>query len=95
MKIGREKKLRGEEKLNYLSAYLHCLLLFSQKISRSLRSLDYILFSSPSQGMRNIYGRGGKVRLTFKSAMEKRSIFNTELYTLSCTGRQSCREQDN
>ena len=44
--------------------FKHILALFS---SYFLRSLDYILFSSPNQGTRNIYGRDGKVRVAFKS----------------------------
>ena len=64
-KFGGE--IKGGERINYLSIYFHCLLLFSQKFSRSLRSLDYILFSSPNQGT-------WKVRLTLKNGMEKRQF---------------------
>ena len=50
------RKIKGVERLNYSSACLHCLpLIFSKIFSLAIRSLDYILFSSPNQGTRNIY----------------------------------------
>jgi len=73
VKTGGEEKLKGElrKKTKLLNTYLHCL---PQKFSRSLCSLDYILFSSLNQEMWNIYGRDGKVRLSFKSGKEKRQF---------------------
>ena len=61
------RKIKGGRKTKLLKHICIVFLLFSQKFSRSLRSLAYILFSSPIQGTRNIYGRDGKVRLAFKS----------------------------
>ena len=109
-----EEKLTGEERLNYLSTYLHCLLIFSKIFLLALLARLHFIFI-PNQGTRNIvlYGRDGKVHLAFKSGTKRRrfsvpllmtwcyqidhtqSKLNIELYTFSCTGRQSCREQDN
>ena len=46
-----EEKLRGEERLNYSSTYLHCLLLFSQKnfLDRYARSITFY-FHPPIRG---------------------------------------------
>jgi len=83
VKIGGERKIKGEERLNYLSTYLHCLPLIFSKISRSLRSLDYILFSPPIRGRGTLYDRDGKVRLTFKSGTERR-LFSVILLMTWC-----------
>ena len=48
IEFGGKEKLRGEERLNYLSTYLHCLPLIFSKFSRSLHSLDYIF--TPQSG---------------------------------------------
>ena len=67
VKIGGEEKLRGEERLNYLSTCLHCFpLIFSKIFSLATLARLHFIFI-PNQGTRNIYGRDGKVRLAFKS----------------------------
>ena len=79
VEIGGKEKLRGGDRLNYLSTCLHCLSLIFSKIFSlaTLARLAYILFSCPNQVTRNIYGRDGKVRLTFKSGVEKRRLLMT------------------
>jgi len=48
-----EEKLTGEERLNYLSTYLHCLLIFSKIfLLAPLARLHFIFI--PNQGTRNI-----------------------------------------
>jgi len=69
-----EEKLRegGEERLNYLSTYLHRLpLIFSKIFSLATLARLHFIFT-PNQGTRNIYSKDGKVHLTFKSGKEKR-----------------------
>jgi len=103
------RKIKGGRKTKLLKHILHCFLLFSQKFSRSLRSLDYFLFSSSNQGMRTAGAvksvsllkvewknvRFSVLRFWWPNVDHTKSKLNTELYTFSCTGRQSCREQDN
>ena len=62
----------GEERLNYLSTYLHRLpLIFSKIFSLATLARLHFIFT-PNQGTRNIYSKDGKVHLTFKSGKEKR-----------------------
>ena len=107
------RKIKGGRKTKLLKhIFALCSSYFLKNfLARYARSIAF--FSSLNQGMRNIYGRDGKVRLTFTSGTEKRrfsvlhfwwpnvtklitkSKLNIELYTFSCTGCQSCQEQDN
>ena len=50
VKIGAEEKLRGEERLNYVSIYLHCLpLIFSKIFSLATLARLHFIFI-PNQG---------------------------------------------
>jgi len=104
VKIGG-KEIKGEERLNYLSTYLHCLPQSYFLKNFLARSITFY-FHPP------ISGRGTYRMGTVKSVSTRlfsvpllmtwchqidhtKSKLNTELYAFSCTGRQSCREQDN
>ena len=76
VKIGGEK-LRGEERQNYLSTYLHFALsssYFLKKIYRSLRSLDYISFSPPIRGHGNIGYTAGTVKSVSLLKVGRKSV---------------------